>query len=350
MLRDPWPSGSWQEYLHPRECILLGVALLLATSLVLVAITSIQDQTVEELRNWAQRPWEREDCKVHAVGIEYVGDCSNNTFATLRSWHRLPVHNYSSCVEHQGLSRDCRETVKREFVEGRRLAGGTDEQEEEEQAHREGAAPPRRLKKRGAHPGQMCRDRFLAWAFVQVPQGPRACAYRTGLLGESTVATWEEALLTNARLTMGGPAACWVFTLKSVGLLSVEDCPVVALQNPQSWPEVSSAPTEQFVGRVGFWLALCMAVIAVTVAAMHFGLPSIGTECYGGLANRLGLAATIEPLEAESERVRFVRDRWRLFRTSVLAEYQPVSSARDYARVPGAEPVMGWEPNEDASQ
>merc|ERR1712085_76951 len=161
------------DCLHPREILLLAVAIFLGMSLVLIAACS-PDEELDDLNHWRERPWQRvEECRIRQSGIAYLGDCGNHSTASVRMFHNRPKYNYSTCVDPKQPAV-CSTAVRAAFYRQRRLDGLE-------------AARPRRLKERV---GQMCRDAFTVWAFVDVADHS-TCGYPFGLLSQSADTRWN---------------------------------------------------------------------------------------------------------------------------------------------------------------
>lgn len=345
--RGPLRLCAWlQECLHPREAALLAAALLLCCSLVLTSFCGSPDDELDDLQHWAQHPWERVDCRIKDVGISYVGDCSNESFATMKTLHPRPVYNYSDCVSPP-MPKGCSSTVKHTFSSGRRL-GHVEQQQQQHAAVHDHADSRRNQRQRSFARGrilkeqftELCHDRFALWAAVNVGDHASVCGYRTGLLGHSTYTKWDEVLKDQGAITAGSSQTCWLFTLKSVGLLRMHVCNIVALEDPKRWPEAADKWVQQQLStqRQLLGLGVSLLFLGIVAAGIHHWCWSSRVErwddlvlgCEGCFRQGWWLYGRPGPPEAESERVRFVRERWRFFRANVLAEYQPVGSAREY--------------------
>mmetsp|Transcript_23487 Transcript_23487/g.61884 ORF Transcript_23487/g.61884 Transcript_23487/m.61884 type:complete len:336 (+) Transcript_23487:192-1199(+) len=306
----PWA----QDYLHPREITLL-CATFLTFAALLVATMSMPDEKTDDLYHWRHRLWNEAMCAVHETGITYLGDCDMllNQTETLKMEHLAPSYSYSDCIE-EDLPESCIDTVSEAFHEGRRLSP---------------AAGPRRLKKR-AH-ADLCEDVFSTWALVRVKHNENLqyCAYTTGLLSQSSVRDFNEATSERKKWPVGNYIPCWFLKLKSAHFGSdVDECPVVALEDPNTWQQSSQQwlEAQDNLKKLMMFLALVFGIGAA--ASMAFYERCWGVQRWGDL----GDAVNDEDLDEEppeSERIRFVRDRWRLFRANVLAEYTLVNSARD---------------------
>mmetsp|Transcript_18826 Transcript_18826/g.47200 ORF Transcript_18826/g.47200 Transcript_18826/m.47200 type:complete len:358 (-) Transcript_18826:94-1167(-) len=334
------PVSCIQEYLHPRELGLLGIALLLSITMLCLGLYECGDESLEELQRWSNRPWARMECKVLQHGIAYLGDCDARTSTTVRNWHIIPHFNYTSCPTK--LPQICHSTLRGAYKYGgwRRLsdsgAGGDDGSAAAAAADaawrerpEEDANEPRQLKEH-MHFAEVCRDSFLAWVHVEVKGVlDEACSYRTGLYRHSQVLKIEQAVTQLDDFSEGQDIPCWLLTLKRVGLASVSSCNIVAFDNPEAWTEGTALERDRAIRKVLLWVAICSASIAALSAAIGKWCCQSGTENWSDFICRNPFVTDQMQEEADSERVRFVRDRWRLFRASVLAEYQPVASARD---------------------
>lgn len=295
--------AALSDYLRPREAGLLALGLLSALALLLAALSFFDSDQYDDLRHWAQRPWVADKCAVLKTGISYVGDCKGTEWSSLRPQHRPPAFNYSECpaaAEHER----CREIASRALHTGRRLGART-------------------------QPNLLCRDIFLPWASVRL-FGRQHCAYRTGLAEGSRVFAWDEALRSRKALEAAPSLTCWLLKVEAEPSgREGPACSVLALQAPSSWPEVDGSFVEH--QRAIRSALLCGAFLAATAAAAvavaHRWCFQADIQRWADPVEQDSLSMTAR--EVESARLRDVRDRWNLFRASILAEYQPLDSSRN---------------------
>jgi len=290
------------------------------------------------VRRWSLQPWWATACSILEVGIDYSGDCIDRNL-TKKAFHEKSDYAYTSCPEEARSCSEFQEAADEAFhgVRSRRLMLPL---------HRE----------------PVCHDSFLPWAvvaIVKLPEGqgfeqlsPAArkstlssftCSYRVGLAKESSVSDLEEAKEVLANLSAnkqhGDLSHCWALEIPNHG--SGKTCGVVALTDPAVWGQAARAEANQVTLRQQRQLlgSLACAILAAVVAAYHCGLNGESMRSWfckfrGSAEESQAQEAWAEEEEEEppgsvSERIRRVRDRWGLFRASLLMEYEPLASARD---------------------
>jgi len=340
--REPWVTntlescGETLDCLPPREVLQGFIVVLLVLAVLLWTFCGMPEDAIDDLNHWAEQPWQRvDDCKVNTSGIAYLGDCVVETYATIKLVHPRPKFNFSACAGMEEEPASCRKAVGEAFSKGRRLQADT-------VAAHAPPAEPRRLKQ---HVDELCRDTFAVWAAVEV-EGNDVCGYPTGLLSKSSDARWQRALEQYQELTPGTSRPCWLLTLVGAGLLSMHDCHIVALEDPRLWPKARDKwlASEMSTRRKRFWTGIFLAVVGFLACWVLHGAKSSQIERWEDLSNCLDTfgcqpCSTVErPPQTESERVRFVRDRWQRFRANMLSDFEALHSAREYMRVPAHSP------------
>jgi len=277
--------------------VLLAVFVLLAVSIANIATAVLVDE--DDLRRWSELGWERQQCEVAALGISYIGDCPRNSTSRTRRIHNRPDFNYSECdIE---ASPECLGRAHQVFSQSRRL----------------------NTKPFNAH---FCRDRFIPWAVVKLVSGARACGYRTGLPFIRAVNHIDEAEMVLSNFSAGQASTCWALTLSRSDLHFVHACQIVALESPHKWLSSSLAwiPKESERQKIWQWTYPVLAVVSV-------GILVLAPWC---VTNRTTTSANASHRHGTPRRLSTLRNRWNLFSSGILAEYQAVNSARDCSIAP----------------
>jgi len=367
-LKDPRPGVcKWMhEFLHPREFMLLSFTGLLCTFLVFMSFVGHHDDELDDLRHWAQQPWEPVSCSVKQAGITYTGDCTTKASATLKFIKPTPSYNFTKCIDR--MPESCDAAVQKTFWRGRRLAAAAEpgptaaaaaagvlrplEEGEAAGSSSEDDLHAQERKLRGHRPGQfgqLCHNTFALWALMQVDTdgGQEVmCSYGAGLLKESVSSDWERTLAGRGELDSGASHTCWRLTLESIGLMKVHDCHVVALTEPKTWEHASEAYVQQQHGLQSVLMGVggFVAVLGLVVVLVHHLLWKAGVERWSDLlaVDALSRLPCLDFANgSDSARARLTRERWGHFRANVLAEYRSglPPSSRDYERVPASDPT-----------
>lgn len=297
-------------YLPPREAALQGVALCITVAVLLAVFSLFDADDFDDLHHWAQREWMLDNCTVVKAGIEYVGDCRGKAWFSMRPQHAPPSFNYSECTVD--TSEGCAGLPDFVVDMGRRLGSRS-------------------------MPDFLCRDSFLPWAVVMV-RGGYTCSYRSGLARGSKILVWDDARHYDRQLAAGSERQCWLLRMSRPEAAEPESssdrsarlpCDVVALEDPNTWPDVkrSWVQKQRWIRTLLLFAALGSTVSACAIALLHLWLSRVEVQGWDQLNQR---ETTLAPMpEDESERVHGVRDRWNVFRAGMLAEYQLVNSARN---------------------
>lgn len=245
------------------------------------------------MRHWSELDWEQQECEVAALGISYIGDCPRNSTSRTRKIHNRPDFNYSECnIE---VSPECLGRARQAFSRSRRLNS----------KHFQ---------------AQLCRDRFIPWAVVELVPGARACGYRTGLPFVRETDHIDKAKRVLSNFSAGSASTCWVLTLSRSDLHFVHACQIVALEAPHTWLSRPLAwiPKESQRQKMWQWAYPVFAFVSVALLVM-------APWCVLDLTS----ATADQNHRGTPRRISTLRNRWNLFSSGILAEYQAVNSARD---------------------
>merc|ERR1711971_40424 len=119
-------------------------------------------------------------------------------------------------------------------------------------------------------------------------------------------------------------STCWVLTLSNRDLHFVHACQIVALESPRTWLSRSLTWIPKESRRQKLWLwsypVFALSSVGFLVIAPWFLLARSSSNSH--------------LLEETPRRISMLRDRWSLFSSGMLAEYQSVNSARDCSIAP----------------
>jgi len=255
-------TGVYRSFLQ--EPIL---AALLASTFLFLSLCAVlwahSNEHVDDMLEWSKRPWMVETCIVQEHGMQYLGDCSNATFANMLEGKAPPNYTYTPCDPPKDLAmQKCERFSYVQFRSGgdhmrrlREFEPAEDwEMEEMDDMDLDLASADsmaeRRLGMRHAaravgHGGSMpvhnCKDVFVPWARVTSPWADDKCAYSVGLLKTSRVHDFKAAKKQRARFAdFGQNQTCW-----SLGVIEDGCPPIVAMEDPTLFPEIPLAVVEE---------------------------------------------------------------------------------------------------------
>eukprot|EP00747_Dinoflagellata_sp_TGD_P206663 gnl/TRDRNA2_/TRDRNA2_80352_c0_seq1.p1 gnl/TRDRNA2_/TRDRNA2_80352_c0~~gnl/TRDRNA2_/TRDRNA2_80352_c0_seq1.p1 ORF type:complete len:361 (-),score=44.85 gnl/TRDRNA2_/TRDRNA2_80352_c0_seq1:9-1091(-) len=296
-----------REHLGPQDAAWFSMVVCGFFSCCLLVMCFMDDHA-DDMRHWSEQPWSRAECSVLETGIAYTGDCSANS----TKHQRRPQYNYSKCPEPEPPG-GCRTAARVAYQSGRRL---------------------RLRRQQNIAAAYACHDVYLPWAHIQF-EGSSSCGYQAGLSHLSVTEDLGEARRELLPLNLGSTRSCWLLDVDAGGREADETdtpCQLVSLQDPRKWPEaVDYSAAWHLAGRITLVCStLCLGATGVGSGAVYRWWNRRGILRWADLQSNVEQRTTgLQGSGSESARMRRLREQWAVFRSSMLAEYQIIDSARN---------------------